>query len=420
MPNVSDRERVLRLLQKNEGLSNRQIKNELRLSDERYGVVRRGLLDSGLVAKYVCQGGGIRLASGASAQGHTQEAIDRLVHEATQRYVDQRDKYKKLADYVHEKCKELVKNDAVRATTQARTKDPDRFAAKVRRYLSAPSVAAELDSVERIMARVGDLAGVRVATYVEEDREKVVKAIEANFSGPVPGKPVHVEKKDGKGKSEFYRATHCQVTIKGDELKGIDVNLRGVPCEVQVCSLLAHVFNEIEHDLGYKPLSGEISQEEGGFLSVLGRLSAMGDHVIVNLLSAVANRKKDREIPFNDAFELVYKMRDKFDNPRTFWRHSGQLFDELKNLGLDSEADIGHKLLGGGTGYKAHSRVLLDKFKRYLKRQNSEFGLDPDSSDCLLVLVLEKYAGRVVANHAGRVGAAPRILSMARAFSEMK
>lgn len=419
MSKVSDRERVLRLLQDNEGLSNRQIKSELRLSDQRYEVVRSHLLGSGSVAKYVCQGGGIRLVSSTRARGLSQEAIDRLAHEARQRYVDQRDKYKKLADYVHEKCKELVRNDAVRATTQARTKDPDRFAAKVRRYLSDPSAADELDSVEKIMARVGDLAGVRVATYVEEDREKVVKAIEANFSGPAPGKPAHVEKKDGKGKSEFYRATHCQVTIKEDELKGIDVNLRGVPCEVQVCSLLAHAFNEIEHDLGYKPLSGEISQEENGFLSVLGRLSEMGDFVIVNLLSAVANRKKDWEVPFNDAFELVYKMRDKFDNPTDFSRHSGQLFDELKSLGVDSEAAIGHKLLGG-TGYKVRSRALLDKFRRYLKRQNSEFDLDPDSSDCLLVLVLEKYAHQIVTNHAGRVGASPRILSMARAFSEMK
>jgi ppGpp synthetase/RelA/SpoT-type nucleotidyltranferase len=143
---------------------------------------------------------------------------------------------------VHERCKNIVKNDAIRATTQARAKDPDSFAQKARRYLK-DDIGKTLDSVEKIMCRFGDLAGVRVATYVEEDRERVIEAIKANFSGDGPG--AVVEKKDKRDQGKFYRATHCQVAIKEDELLGDYANLKGLTCEVQVCSLLAHVFNEI-------------------------------------------------------------------------------------------------------------------------------------------------------------------------------
>ena len=60
---------------------------------------------------------------------------DDLIRKAKDRYVRELDRYKKLADYVHEKCKNIVKDDAIRATTQARAKDPDSFAEKTRRYL---------------------------------------------------------------------------------------------------------------------------------------------------------------------------------------------------------------------------------------------------------------------------------------------
>lgn len=61
MPRLSDSDRILRLLDESEGLSNLRIKTELNLSDERYSAIREQLIDGGLVEKYVCRGGGIRL-----------------------------------------------------------------------------------------------------------------------------------------------------------------------------------------------------------------------------------------------------------------------------------------------------------------------------------------------------------------------
>jgi hypothetical protein len=61
MARSADSDRVLRVLRDAEGLSNLRIKTELNLGDERYGAVRNQLIDDGLVEKYVCRGGGIRL-----------------------------------------------------------------------------------------------------------------------------------------------------------------------------------------------------------------------------------------------------------------------------------------------------------------------------------------------------------------------
>ena len=139
---------------------------------------------------------------------------------------------------------------------------------------------------------------------MEKDRDTVVEAIKALFNGrdggPVKPEIKYKDKKDGK----FYRATHCEVAIKKDDLDSDNQNLRDLTCEVQVCSLLAHVFNEIEHDLTHKPLAGELSEEALGFLEALGPLTDMGDFVIVNLLSAV-NKGKPRKEQFNDENDFV-------------------------------------------------------------------------------------------------------------------
>ena len=53
--------RILNLLDGRKGLSTRQIRGALNISDEFYQDVRDELLRDGLVEKYACRGGGLRL-----------------------------------------------------------------------------------------------------------------------------------------------------------------------------------------------------------------------------------------------------------------------------------------------------------------------------------------------------------------------
>jgi hypothetical protein len=107
MPRIKDRDRVLDLLRETEGLSSRQIKADLKLSDERYNVVRQHLLAKKLVTKYACRGGGIRLnpeghkplahdglsspTGGGSGLGSRDD--DDLIRKAKDRYVRELDRY---------------------------------------------------------------------------------------------------------------------------------------------------------------------------------------------------------------------------------------------------------------------------------------------------------------------------------------
>jgi hypothetical protein len=59
---LSDEQRVLLLLAGAEGgLSNAFVKNELSLSDERYEIIRKGLLKKALIEIYRCRSGGVRV-----------------------------------------------------------------------------------------------------------------------------------------------------------------------------------------------------------------------------------------------------------------------------------------------------------------------------------------------------------------------
>jgi hypothetical protein len=59
--NADDRVKILNLLDEKWGLPNHQVKQALNLSDARYGAVRNELKRDGLVEKYRCRGGGLRL-----------------------------------------------------------------------------------------------------------------------------------------------------------------------------------------------------------------------------------------------------------------------------------------------------------------------------------------------------------------------
>ena len=88
------------------------------------------------------------------------------------------------------------------------------------------------------------------------------------------------------------------VLLKDEEAVGQHQNLKGLGCEIQICSQLAHVYNEIEHDLRYKPLTGALSKNESELLNALARLMEVGDTIISHTREAVDARQKERLVKF--------------------------------------------------------------------------------------------------------------------------
>lgn len=341
------------------------------------------------------------------------------IEAAFHRYRREFDCYEKLARFVSDKCdREIIKANTLRASVTFRAKKPQKLRGKLqKKYRVDPGIS----TADAALQRVTDLAGVRISTYLEGDRARVVEEIAKIFDGPAGG-PVVVDRKDADGR--YYRATHCQVALKPDDLDDANDNLEGLTCEIQVCSLLAHVWNELEHDLVYKPTTGDLSTRENESLDLLGRTTLSGDLIIKQLFDANADRikmAKNEASPFQDVYDFVVRTRDNFPACDKFGDNAGQLFENLAELGFDSPTKVRDQFLTGN--FKARSAELLERLKDYMGANNdTAVTLDPASSDALLVLFLDTQFEKVLRNNpTGRgKGRRPRIATIAHRFRQMR
>ena len=114
------------------------------------------------------------------------------IQECIKRYIREFDRYTKMSEVVYQKCQEIVeKKLTVRATIQRRTKSPISFADKLRK----PKNREKYNTVDEVFENISDLAGVRIATYLESDRHKVVEQIGKEFVGK-DGQEPEIDRKD--------------------------------------------------------------------------------------------------------------------------------------------------------------------------------------------------------------------------------
>lgn len=342
---------------------------------------------------------------------------DTQIAEAVARYEREHDRYVKLADSVYDRCREIVRMISVRATVQRRAKDPEGLRKKLVLFMKSEEKAKQYNSADDVFARISDLAGVRVTTYMESDRDRVVEEICKAFAGATAESP-EVDKKDGRAKGLHYRATHCQVMLRESDLPE-GSNLRSTSCEVQVCSLLAHVWNEIEHDLGYKPESGELGRGESQLLDQLGLLTKAGDIAIQQLLEETERRMRDREGEFADIHDFVARMRKDFPDATDFGRYAQQLLEECERLGLNSPEAIRAALYPAGE-QSAEAKRILAELKSCLRGTSTT--VNEQSSDLLLALLLAAKAGDIANAHefGPGQGRPTRLVYLARRYASSR
>ena len=205
-----------------------------------------------------------------------------------------------------------------------------------------------------------------------------------------------------------------------EDLSGVNENLRGTTCEVQVCSILAYVFNEIEHDLQYKPLSGELSEAEKEFIDQLGLLTKAGELTIKRLLSETDERLSQRTGKFNDVYDFVARMRKEFSMGISFANNAGQLFDELVALGINSPDKIHNLICPNNEDIQVVTSSEFDKLYSFSQEKNSVL-LESESSDILLAGILKyRYAEILQMHPMGRGKGRPsRLVQIAKLYKHM-
>jgi len=339
---------------------------------------------------------------------------DTLIDETVRRYIREYDRYKKLADIVFNICQNIVqKNLTIRATVQHRAKSPTSLAEKLRK-------TNKYKSVDSVFEGISDLAGVRIITYQEADRPKVVKEISEIFLGKNNDK-VQIEVKDKHGKNgKYYKATHCQVALPSEYL--IDnFNLKNTTCEIQICSLLSHVYNEIEHDLQYKPRTGSLSSEEKMLIDQLGLITKSGDITIRRLLEATSERLKLHKGVFDDVHDFAIRMGELLNIGDAFTNNAGLLYDEFINLKLDSPEIIISTLLDKNEDLIDVGNSEYNKLSKHLQSKNINITLDKNSSDLLLLVLLRKKTFAILNDHLflAESDRSSRLFKIAQLYKEM-
>src|SRR5581483_2984857 len=268
---------------------------------------------------------------------------DDTIKKAVQRYQREFDRYLKLSARVAEICRtEVVEGNAMRAQVTSRAKSPKSLEGKLRRF--AATQKKRIPDVDAVFEQIRDLAAVRIATYEQRHEEQVVHLVCKRFVDGAGHPPSHERKdKNRENSTNFYRASHVEVFLTPSDIVGTYTNVVDVPCEVQVCSMMAHVWNEVEHDLGYKPAAGVLSDQEKNLLVMLGQSVRVGDGTIASLFAETERRQREQGGAFADVYDFVARLRGWFPGV-DFGRNAGALFESLQPIRLVSPDSI-RKLL---------------------------------------------------------------------------
>lgn len=225
-----------------------------------------------------------------------------IIEEFIEQYAKEYDFYENAARLVREAVEQELRSTGVRCIVTSRAKEIDRLREKCRKR----NCDKTYRSTDEITADIVDLAGVRVALYFPAQRERVDAVIDRLFDQLEPRRefPDRSSKTDSR-RFPGYSALHYRVRLRSDRLSETDKRYSEARVEVQVASVLMHAWSEVEHDLAYKPLSGELSDDERALLDQLNGLVHAGEIALESLQKAGERRIEERERQFSNHYELA-------------------------------------------------------------------------------------------------------------------
>ena len=216
------------------------------------------------------------------------------------------DYYQRQSQAIAEQIEDQLFRRGIKAIVTFRAKKKDRLRDK----LIKRNADKHYYSKEDILEDVVDLAGVRVSLYFPSERDIIDEIITDIFN--VEKKKIFpTEAHTPKHAKRFsgYWATHYRIRFSG-EIR--EKQNRDIIAEIQVASVLMHAWSEVEHDLVYKPYSGNLSKEELSILDEINGMVLSGEIALERLQSAMAERTK-RKSDITNKYELTNFLVSAFD-----------------------------------------------------------------------------------------------------------
>ena len=207
------------------------------------------------------------------------DRLNPVIGEFMNQFTADRAHYEKLSADVEKRIRNMLMPCGILALVTARVKNTDRLKQKlINRDRERRSTGRQpYESREDIFRDIPELIGVRIALYFPGDIAKVEEILTSRFS--VVKKKVFPEPVDNYGdllkdgftahkrkvypqydnrRFDGYCATHYRLCFpqQPEELP------HPITIEVQVASVLMHAWSEVEHDLAYKKMMGNVTEEE--------------------------------------------------------------------------------------------------------------------------------------------------------------
>jgi ppGpp synthetase/RelA/SpoT-type nucleotidyltranferase len=225
-----------------------------------------------------------------------------LIDSFIERYRREYDFFEQAARLAYGQLESALASSGIRAMVTYRAKRPDRLDKKLRQRFPIKNYKSTQD----IYRDIADFAGVRVALYFPGERSEVDKIVRSVFDlsaepkiFPDGLKPTYKKRFSG------YWAQHYRVRLRDNFMQESHKRYTDALIEVQVASVLMHSWSEVEHDLVYKPLQGQLSEDEYAILDELNGLVLAGEIALERLQRAVEARVTQEGSKFSSHFELA-------------------------------------------------------------------------------------------------------------------
>lgn len=225
-----------------------------------------------------------------------------LIDEFVARYTKEYDFYQQAGRLAAQLIESSLRAAGIRSIVTSRAKSVSRLEDKCRQR----SATSPYSSVDAIFDDIVDLSGVRVALYFPAERQQVHLLVTRLFRQIGERKEFPDSSKTTTDKRfSGYSAFHYRVQLKEAELSEIDRRYSAARIEIQVASVLMHAWAEVDHDLVYKPLKGELSDEERIILDQLNGMILAGEIALELLQRAGEARVAVDGRRFENHYELA-------------------------------------------------------------------------------------------------------------------
>lgn len=236
-----------------------------------------------------------------------------LINQFIEDYKTKRSMYEASSRIAAEYLEAALQSAGIRAIVSFRAKTFGSLKSKVFRrnaHRDNPYV-----NIEEIYEDIADLAGVRISLYFPGDRNEANKLVNEYFN-VLETKHFPEESSAPTYNKRFsgYWANHYRVSMKEENLEKSQKQYSSVHIEIQVASVLMHAWSEVEHDLVYKPLQGNLSEEELSIIDELNGLVLTGEIALERLQNAGNRRISSKKAEFSSQYDLASYLYNYLSN----------------------------------------------------------------------------------------------------------